>query len=178
MRPVLTRGGEGDLFCRQQLGKHLQPLQAAVGALAPVAAPVLGCPIWQNQPSPKGPCPPRASAQGDRWVRSGNLHVGAGKAVGTAEGTGGEGGRWAAADVYVGQREWAGARLQPGPGFRECDFSRLTGGQWAGSRATLRFGRGFLGLAEPGHPPRGLRARGTLRSLGTMDAAGAQSVSC
>lgn len=54
-----------------------------------------------------------------------------------------------AADVYVGQGELAGACLWLGPGFRARSFSRLTGGQWAGSRAS----RGPSGLLGP---PQGL----------------------
>jgi len=123
---------EVDLFCRQQLGKHPQPLQVSVGALAPVVASVLGSRIWQNQP-PQRECVhpvPVGQVGAERGPQ-----VGVGKAAGTAEGMGGEGGCWVAADVYVGQREPAGAWLWLVPGFRECGFSRLTGGQWAGSRA-------------------------------------------
>lgn len=87
VRLVSARGGEGDLFCRQQLGKHPQPLQAIVGALASVAALVLGSPIWQNKPPPaKGTAFTLCRCLGDRWVRGGDPHVGAGKVAGTAEG--------------------------------------------------------------------------------------------
>lgn len=144
VRLVSARGGEGYLFCRQQLQRHLQPLQAAVGALAPVAAPMLGSPVQQNQ-SPRMDCIHPMLVHRARWVQSGDPHVCVGKAAGTAQGTGGDGGRWAVADVYVGQREPAGARLWLGPGFRACSFSRLTGGQWAGSRA----GGGPRGLSGP-----------------------------
>lgn len=73
VRLVSARGGEGDLFCRQQLGKHPQPLQTIAGALASVAALVLGSPIWQNQPPPlpKGPCSPCASVWGTGGCEAG-----------------------------------------------------------------------------------------------------------
>lgn len=94
VRLVSARGGEGDLFCRQQLGKHPQPLQTIAGALASVAALVLGSPIWQNQPPPtaKGTVFTLCQCLGDRWVRGRDPRVGAGKVAGTAEGMRGEGG--------------------------------------------------------------------------------------
>lgn len=81
-------------------------------------------------------------------------------------------------DVYVGQREPAGARLCPRPGFRACGFSRLAGGQWAGARAAL--GPGGVSdhpevwrrlcwagptWASPQPRPRG---EGTLKAAGTV----------
>lgn len=64
---------------------------------------------------------------------------------------------------YVGQREPAGARLCPGPGFRACGFSRLTGGQWAGARAAVSpagvsgppraLAEAFLGWPDLGFSP-------------------------
>lgn len=57
----------------------------------------------------------------------------------------------------------------PGPGFRACGFSRLTGGQWAGASAGLGpaglwdhpgFGGALLGLAGPGLPPAGTERPG------------------
>lgn len=133
----LSRGGEGDLFWRQQLRKSSQPRPAVEGAPALGAALLLGAPaqpLWRGHVHP-------VLALGGRWVRSRDPEVGAG----TAEVKGGESWCRLAADVYVGQREPAGGRLQPGPGFRARSFSRLTGGQWAGARA----GGGPGGLLRP-----------------------------
>lgn len=71
-----------------------------------------------------------------------------------------------------------GARLCPGPGFRACGFSRLTGGQWAGARAGVgpagvsdhlevrrRLSRAGQTWASPEPRP---RARGTLKAAGAV----------
>lgn len=135
-----------------------------------------------DKPSPKGPCPAvplpgerggcGAGPQGVRGRRRRGREVTAG-----------------AADVYVGQRGPAGARLCPGPGFRACGFSRLTGGQWAGARAGVGPGgpRDHFGvwrrLSWAGQtwvsPQPRPRAQGTLKPAGTVipAAAGTCSVS-
>lgn len=128
------------------------------------------CPLTKPpKTSPKGPVP-AVAVPGERGGCGAGPREGAGRQRRGREVT-------AAADVYVGQGEPAGARPCPGPGFRACGFSRLTGGQWAGARAGL----GPAGVSD--HPEVWRRLswagqtwaspRPRARAQGTLKAAGA-----
>lgn len=160
LRPVPARAGKGDSFSRQHLGKGPQPQPAGVGA--PGAGAGLS-PL--TKPPPKGAVPPRRCGVGAEQAPGG-----CGEA---AEGTGGDGG---GCRCLCRAERAGGARLCPGPGFRACGFSRLTGGQWAGARA----GAGPAGVSDHPEVRRRLswagrtraspeaspRARGTLKAAG------------
>lgn len=66
-------------------------------------------------------------------------------------------------------------RLQSEPGFRACGFSRLTGGQWAGSApARTPQALGAALSSSAGQAPASQLGMRTLQAAGTMDVCGMQ----